>query len=59
MSIRVICSWCNRDLGEKEGDAPHPISHGICPDCERKVRAEIDNDLNQNNPTTIQHERRT
>jgi hypothetical protein len=58
MSIQIICAWCQRDLGKKEGDATYPVSHGICPDCERKVRAEIENDLNQNNPTTIQYERR-
>ena len=59
MPIKIVCAWCGLDMGFKQGDAPYPVSHSICPDCERKVRAEIENDLNQNNPNTIQHERRT
>jgi hypothetical protein len=58
MSIKIVCAWCGKYMGEKEGDTPYPISHSICPECERKVRAEIENDLNPNNLNTIQHERR-
>jgi hypothetical protein len=58
MPIQVICAWCHRDMGKKEGDAPYPISHSICPECERKVRAEIENNLHPNNLKTKQHERR-
>jgi len=26
----IICAWCEKKLGEKEGDG---ITHGICDDC--------------------------
>ena len=57
MSIQIICAWCHRDMGIKEGEAPCPISHGICPDCERKVRAEI-NEIPQTNNTQIKPDER-
>ena len=58
MSIQIVCAWCDRDMGEKKGDSTCHVSHSICPDCERKVRAGIENALNQNNPKTNQNERR-
>ena len=58
MSILVICAWCHKDMGKKEGDAPYPISHSICPDCEQKVRSETEEILNHNNRVSKQHERR-
>jgi len=41
MSIVIICAWCSKYMETKEGEAPRPISHSICPDCEKKVLAEI------------------
>lgn len=32
---RMLCAWCGRDLGPRGTDAD---SHGICADCERKLR---------------------
>lgn len=46
MSIKVICAWCNKDMGTKEGEVPFlglscpSVSHGICPECAQKVRVE-------------------
>ena len=58
MPIQVICAWCQREMGEKEGEAPYPISHSICSDCEQKVRSETEEILNHNNRVSKQHERR-
>jgi len=58
MTIQIVCAWCHKDMGKKEGDTPYPISHSICPDCERKVLAESEEILILNNPKTKQHERR-
>jgi PAS domain-containing protein len=36
--MKIICAWCGKFLGEEE----HPkemLSHGICPDCLRKLDA--------------------
>jgi hypothetical protein len=33
----IKCAWCGKILGEQEGTG---ISHGICEDCERRLREE-------------------
>jgi len=41
MPIQVICAWCQRDIGTKEGEALCSVSHGICTECAQKVQMEI------------------
>lgn len=37
--MKKICAWCRKDLGvdHSQGKNNAPISHGICPDCYRKL----------------------
>ena len=35
--MKVICSWCDKDLGEKEPLADTRVSHGMCEDCRKKI----------------------
>ena len=35
--MKVICSWCGKDLGEKEPFVDNRVSHGICEDCRKKI----------------------
>ena len=39
--MRVICSWCKKDLGVKEPKEDHSISHGMCDACLEKMKKEI------------------
>jgi len=41
MTIKVICAWCQKDMGIKSGTCRDGISHGICPECQEQVREEI------------------
>ena len=41
MPIKIICGWCGKDLGEKEGDSEMPVSHGICDQCAEKELKKI------------------
>lgn len=41
MPIQVICAWCQKDMGTKESETPHSITHGICHECAQKVQMEI------------------
>jgi hypothetical protein len=47
MVFRRICSWCQRELSAREVPGPvpdnreEPVTHTICPDCQKKVFAEI------------------
>jgi hypothetical protein len=36
---RLICAWCNKDIGEFAGEGD---SHGMCPVCYEKQMAELD-----------------
>ncbi|MCX6762126.1 MAG: hypothetical protein NTY33_04805 [Candidatus Moranbacteria bacterium] len=38
--MKLKCSYCEKDLGKKEGNAV--ITHGACPECEKKANEEID-----------------
>jgi len=38
--MKTICSWCGKHIS---GDKDDPdISHGICSDCEKKEREELE-----------------
>ena len=36
--IKVICAWCGKDMGEKDGQGAEGISHGMCDKCYTKQR---------------------
>lgn len=42
MTIRIMCAWCQADLGTKAAprSAPGAITHGICVACIEKMEAE-------------------
>ena len=37
--MKIVCSWCGRDTGEKDGGGVEGISGGICGDCVAKLEA--------------------
>ena len=37
--MKIVCGWCQADLGEKYPEQPG-ITHGICSECKAKVLAE-------------------
>ena len=39
--MKVVCSWCDKDLGEKEPFDDPVISHGMCDGCRDEMRREI------------------
>lgn len=38
--MKVVCAWCGKDLGEKEGSTEF-VSHGICEECKDKASKEV------------------
>lgn len=32
--LRVVCAWCGKHIGDKDGEGKTGISHGICKECE-------------------------
>uniref|UniRef100_A0A6M3LPM9 Uncharacterized protein n=1 Tax=viral metagenome TaxID=1070528 RepID=A0A6M3LPM9_9ZZZZ len=33
--LEVVCAWCLKDMGEKDGEGVSGVSHGMCDDCYR------------------------
>jgi len=31
--LKMVCAWCGKDMGEKEGEGIEGISHSICEEC--------------------------
>ncbi len=32
-TILVVCAWCNKPVGRKQGHGVSGVSHTICPNC--------------------------
>ena len=39
--LKVVCAWCSKSLGEKDGQGQAGTSHGICPACAAIEMAKI------------------
>lgn len=37
--MKVVCAWCNADLGTKDGQGTTGTTHGICKRCAKKFKA--------------------
>jgi len=35
--MKIVCSWCGKDMGEKPPYEDKGITHTICPECYEKV----------------------
>ena len=31
--IKTVCSYCDKDMGEKNGEGVEGVSHSVCKDC--------------------------
>lgn len=40
--MKIICAWCQADLGEKPPLADSSVTHGMCANCEKKQNEEFD-----------------
>jgi len=34
--MQVVCAWCGKPMGEKDGKGVEGVSHGICEECYKK-----------------------
>jgi hypothetical protein len=39
--IQVVCAWCQKAMGTKEGYGVEGISHSICQECLKKEKDKI------------------
>lgn len=45
--MKIVCAWCQKDLGEKEPTADPSVSHGICEECSKEMLEEVERDLTE------------
>jgi len=31
--MKIICAWCKKDMGEKNGEGVEGVSHSMCEEC--------------------------
>ena len=43
--VRMVCAWCNKDMGEKDGKGVEGVSHGLCQECFDRMVLEAENGL--------------
>ena len=34
--MKIVCAWCGKDMGEKDGKGVAGVSHSICEECYEK-----------------------
>ena len=39
--MKIVCAWCEKDMGEKEGEGIEGISHSVCEECANKLVLEM------------------
>ena len=40
--MKIVCAWCGKDMGEKNGKGMEGISHSICEKCLVKLTAKVE-----------------
>ena len=38
--LKIVCAWCGKDMGEKNGQGVEGTSHSICIHCLTRVLAQ-------------------
>ena len=44
--MKIICSWCGKDMGEKDSEGVKGVSHSICQECLVKLLGKEENKIN-------------
>jgi len=44
--MKIVCSYCNKNMGTKDGKGVEGVSHSICDECFKKTMMEL-NTLNK------------
>jgi hypothetical protein len=39
--MKILCSWCKKDMGEKPPLEDRDITHGLCTACAKKIEVEF------------------
>ena len=40
--MKIVCAWCGKDMGEKDGKGVEGVSHSICKRCLAKLTTKVE-----------------
>jgi len=40
--MKIVCVWCSKEMGEKDGKGVEEVSHSICQECLAKLMAKVE-----------------
>jgi len=40
--MKIVCAWCGKEMGEKEGEGIEGATHSICDECLEKLKQEAE-----------------
>jgi len=43
--MKIVCAWCGREMGEKNGRGVEGVSHGLCNKCLARLQEEVKSGL--------------
>ncbi len=43
--IKIVCAWCNKNMGEKNGRGVEGVTHGLCKQCFAKFRVKVESNI--------------
>ena len=41
--MKIVCAWCGKCMGERDGEGIEGVSHGMCEACLNKMEVEVSN----------------
>ena len=52
--MKIVCAWCDKDMGEKPPYEDKGVTHGICPECYREMMPEKKEKGEEGNPMSTE-----
>ncbi len=43
--MKIVCAWCNKNMGEKNGRGVKGVTHCICKQCFAKFMAKVESNI--------------
>lgn len=43
--MKIVCAWCNKNMGEKNGRGVEGVTHGMCKQCLAKFMAKVESNI--------------
>jgi DNA-directed RNA polymerase subunit RPC12/RpoP len=38
--MKIVCAWCGKEMGERDGEGVEGITHSVCSECSAKIEAQ-------------------